>query len=132
MGAKKETNLVHKNSWIFVAAEEFNMLREHFGMGSCAQVARELGCSKDTVGKLNRKHPDPSLRFTTLLRLYNTLLYVYGVKSPIHMVKKEHDFILESLGRILSQSFEIPLKAKQNLIDEGYLNEDGTRKDLFR
>lgn len=131
MGAKKETNLVHKNSWIFVAADEFNKLRNHFCMGSCAQVARELGCSKNTVGKLNIKHPDPTLRFTTLLRLYSTLLYVCKIKTPIHMVKKETDFILESLCRILSKSFDIPQKAKQNLIEEGYLNEDGTRKGLL-
>lgn len=103
------------NPWIRVAAMEVHLILYHWGLSSMREASDLLGVSRNTLSKLDPRHPDGSLRLESLDRIYATFFRLVPYQFPEQEWEIERDELRRSRCRILEQSYLLPRKVRERV-----------------
>lgn len=97
---KNTRKALKRNRWILTAVEEVQVILRRWDLFSFRKLASLTHISRRTLSKLHPRHPDGSLRLTTLARLYATLYHLVGYNFSPEEQEAERRWLMESQMRI--------------------------------
>lgn len=97
---KNKTKALKQNCWIVVATHEVQVILRRWDLFSFRKLASLTHISRKTLAKLHPRHPDGSLRLSTLTRLYATLYFLVNHIFIPEEQEAERRWLMESQMRI--------------------------------
>lgn len=93
------------NPWIREAAHEVRFIMSRWGLSSIREASDFLGINRQTLSKLDPRHPDGTLRLESLDRIYATFLHRVPSQFPKRDWETEREELMRSRWRVLERSY---------------------------
>ncbi len=101
------------NPWICEAAHEVRLIMSRWGLSSIREASDFLGINRQTLSKLDPKHPDGTLRLESLDRIYGIFLHLVPSQFPKREWETEREELMRSRWRILERSYPLPGRVRE-------------------
>lgn len=107
-----------KSHWLETAVVRIHEIRVRWQLTSDSSFSKRLHVHARTVAKLNRFHPDTTLRFETVLGIFRTLLLLVPAQrwSTLRM-KNETLLIQADMMAVINARIPIPRGVMEDLAD---------------
>lgn len=98
-----------KEPWVVVAAHELHRIQEKWGIRSRRSLANTLHINARTLAKLDIRHPDKTLSVGSVIRIFNSLIFLAAYESRLVKDQEENRrMVTESYLKVLLHIEPIP------------------------
>lgn len=106
------------NRWLAVAAVRIHVIRVRWKLTSDRSFSQKLHVNARTVAKLNRFHPDGTMKFLTVLGIFRTLLLIIPSQEwSDSRSKEEYRLILDDMLAVINARIPIPKGVSADLAE---------------
>ena len=107
-----------KSHWLETAVVRIHEIRVRWQLTSDSSFSKRLHVHARTIANLNRFHPDPSLRFETVLGIFRTLLLLAPTQNwSTSRMEKEKLLIQADMMAVINARIPIPQGVMKDLAD---------------